>query len=168
MMERDWVIEVDGLTYRIGGHEILRGVSFRVGRGEVLFIIGPNGAGKTTLLKCLNRLIHATAGRVRVEGEEVAGWSQRRIARHLSYVPQLRNASLPYRVEEFVLLSRYAFHPAFSAPGKADHDAVVRALDLTRMTAFRERRLNTLSGGECQKVFIAAALAQEAPILLLD
>ena len=162
------VLEVCDFSFRLGKKEILHEVSFTVRAGEYLSILGPNGAGKTTLLKCLDRIVRGGSGTVRILGQPLEQYRQRELARSISYVPQADGRLFPFTVEQFVLMGRYPYLSPFSAIGVEDHQAVREALELTGTTEFAERLLHTLSGGERQKVFIAAALAQGAQILLLD
>jgi iron complex transport system ATP-binding protein len=161
-------IEVEALSFRVKKKTILDGVTFQVGAGEYLSIVGPNGAGKTTLLKCLNRIIPASEGSIRIAGEKLGAFSQKRLAEKIAYVPQANGRIPPFTVFEFVLMARYPYLSPFTTRSPGDDEAVRSALAVTAMEAFEDRPLSTLSGGERQKVFIAAALAQEAPILLLD
>lgn len=149
-------------------HPVLRGVSLSVRRGERVALIGPNGSGKTTLIKCLNGLLRPSHGVVRLEGRAVSAYRTRELARRAAYVPQPMGAGLPFRVRDFVMMGRYAYGSALGAPSAEDRRAVDRALELTGTGAFGGRIHATLSGGERQKVMLAAALAQETPLLLLD
>ena len=162
------IIAVRDFSVQLGGKAILDRVSFEVRPGEALAIVGPNGAGKTTLLKCLNRILTGHAGRIELAGREVASYSRRELARLVSYVPQADAHAIPFTVEQFVLMGRYPYLSPFSPVGPSDRQAVHQAMTLTGTEAFADRMLDTLSGGERQKVFIAAALAQNARIMLLD
>ncbi len=162
------VLAIEDVSVSIANRRIVKRVSFHVEQGERLTIIGPNGAGKTTLLRCLGRLLLPDSGRVLLHGKPLSGYGHRALARQLCYVPQAQECALPYTVYEFLLMARYPHLGPFSTLGRSDHAAVKRALAQTDMAAFGGRMLDTLSGGERQKVFIAAALAQEAPLLLLD
>ena len=162
------IVTVDSLSCSIAGKPVLTAVSFSLRKGEFLSVIGPNGAGKTTLLRCLLGVLRPDAGRIAIAGDDLGLLRRREIARRIAYVPQLRNSLLPFTAREFVLMSRYTHHGSLYAPGRADHEAAALALRQTGTEPFSERRLDTLSGGECQKVYIAAALAQDCPILLLD
>lgn len=161
-------IDITGLRYAIGTTLILDDVSFRVGPGQYVSIIGPNGAGKTSLIRCINRLARAQDGRVHIFGQSLSDYTQRDLAKVISYVPQADARYFPFTVYEFVLMGRYPHLSPFSSVGPKDRAKVDEALELTGATAFAERSLQTLSGGERQSVFIAAALAQGARILLLD
>ncbi len=161
-------IRVNALHCRLAGRPVLTDLSFEIPVGEFVSIIGPNGAGKSTLVKCLNGILRDWEGHIDLAGLDVRTGAQREIARRAAYVPQFRGSSGTFQVHEFLMMSRYARQGPFSAPGRADLVAVDRALELTDTAPLRQRQLDTLSGGESQKVYIAAALAQETPILLLD
>jgi cobalamin transport system ATP-binding protein len=161
-------IEVQKFSFSIGKKAILNNISFVVSEGEYLSVIGPNGAGKTTLLKCLDRILTGGSGAIKVNGAPLASYSQKELARLISYVPQAEDRLSPFTVQEFVMMGRYPHLSPFSSINAEDQKAVRRALALSGTEKFAGRFLNTLSGGERQKVFIAAALAQGAKILLLD
>jgi iron complex transport system ATP-binding protein len=162
------VLEAEGFTCLRGGRPVLNRVSFSVERGEFLAVTGPNGAGKSTLLQCLLRMVPGTEGALRVDGRPLRSVPQRELARLMAYVPQADARGVAFRVEEFVLLGRYPHWSRFAGLSEADRRAVREALEVTGTTPFARRPVASLSGGERQKVFIAAALAQEAPVLLLD
>ena len=161
-------IKVSGLRYAIGTTTILDDVSFTVDAGQYLSIIGPNGAGKTSLIRCINRLARAQSGRIDIFGQPLSSYSQRDLAKVISYVPQADARYFPFTVYEFVLMGRYPHLSPFSSIGPEDRAKVDEALALTGATEFADRSLQTLSGGERQSVFIAAALTQGARVLLLD
>jgi iron complex transport system ATP-binding protein len=162
------VINVRDFSFRLGKKEILRDVSFSVEEGQYLTIIGPNGAGKTTLLKCLDRILTGGSGTIEVFGQPLEHYSQKELARRISYVPQADGHVFPFTVEQFVLMGRYPYLSPFATISPEDRQAVHEALEQTGSTEFAQRMVGTLSGGERQKVFIAAALAQGAGVLLLD
>ena len=162
------IIAVQELSIRLGGKTILDRVSFEVRPGESLAIVGPNGAGKTTLLKCLNRILVGGSGRIDVAGRPLASYSRKQLARWMSYVPQADTQAVAFTVEQFVLMGRYPYLSPFSPVSRLDREAAREAMALTGTAAFADRLLGTLSGGERQKVYLAAALAQGAPIMLLD
>jgi iron complex transport system ATP-binding protein len=160
--------QIEGLNVSAGGVHILRDVSFDVAESESLSIIGPNGAGKTTLLRCLMRMVPTMAGSLSIFGQPLASLAQRELAQLVSYVPQAEGRTLPFNVREFMLMSRYPHLSPFSHLTATDHAVVDSAIERTGIAAFESRGMDTLSGGERQKVFIAAALAQETRVMLLD
>lgn len=151
----------------LGGVSVLCGVSFSVAQGEYVSIIGPNGAGKTTLFRCLLGM-YSYSGSALINGQECSVCDSRALARQVSYVPQTHDIEFPLSVYDFVMMGRYPYLSALSPAQKRDEEAVERAMQITGTEQFRSRTLRTLSGGERQKVYIAAALAQETPIMLLD
>jgi len=162
------IIEVRDFHFSFGARPVLSGVSFAVEAGEYVSIIGPNGAGKTTLIRCMNRVLAGGRGDIRIAGRSVAQYRQAELARRVGYVPQAEGRHFAFSVFEFVLMARYPHLSPFSAVRAADEEAARRALRLAGADALADRAHGSLSGGERQKVFIAAAFAQEAPILLLD
>lgn len=163
------ILAARGLSWQPDRRPVLGPVDLDVLRGECLVVVGPNGAGKTTLLRCLTGLLRPTAGELRYEGRSFATLSRRELARRIAYVPQIRPASVPLSVEEVVLLGRYPhLTPLQLAPRKEDFAAVDAALALVGIEDLRRRPLDELSGGERQAAFIAAALAQESELLVLD
>jgi iron complex transport system ATP-binding protein len=162
------IFAVREFSFALGGKTILDRISFDVRSGESLAVVGPNGAGKTTLLKCLNRILVGGSGEIVLDGRPLAGYSRKQLARWMSYVPQADAQAVAFTVEQFVLMGRYPYLSPFSPIGRSDREAVREAMSLTGTAALADRLLGTLSGGERQKVYLAAALAQGAPIMLLD
>jgi iron complex transport system ATP-binding protein len=161
-------VTVNNFSLELGGAQILNDVSFSVLPGDYLSIVGPNGAGKTTLLKCLNRVLTGGSGDVRICGTPIGELSQRELAQRVSYVPQLDGRSLPFTAAEFMAMGRYPYLSSFSGIREHDRSELNAAACQAGIEDLLERQLDTLSGGERQKVFIAAALAQGAQIMLLD
>ncbi len=165
---KDAAVAVNNFSLELGGAKILQNISFSVRPGDYVSIVGPNGAGKTTLLKCLNRVLTGGSGSVRIFGQPLEKLSQRELARRVSYVPQLDGRPLPFTAAEFMAMGRYPYLSAFSGIRGQDRRELDDAARLAGVEDLLERRLDTLSGGERQKVFVAAALAQGAEIMLLD
>ncbi|MCK5241023.1 ABC transporter ATP-binding protein [bacterium] len=158
-------------TVQVGARRVvplLQDISFSVQAGERFAIVGPNGAGKSTLLKSICRILPYGQGEIRVAGKRVQDYSQKELARKLSYVPQAVLRNHGFTVFEFVLMGRYPHFSPFTTITSNDLQKVNQALEMTGMLPFVQRRMDTLSGGEQQKVMIAAVLAQEAEIMLLD
>lgn len=161
-------LQLEHFSYSIGGKTILRDVSLTVNRGEYLSIVGPNGAGKTTLLKCIQQLIPGGEGTIKVKGRPVKTYSPRELARFVAYVPQADGRIFPFTVEQFVTLGRYPYLSPFLSIDAEGQQVVRTAMELTGVERFVGRTMDTLSGGERQKVYLAAAVAQNPEILLLD
>lgn len=152
---------------RYNGHSVLRGANLDFAPSEMVSVVGPNGAGKSTLLGIMAGLRRGHSGSCRYKGRAVEAWPRARFAREVSFVPQQLALQFPFTAEQVVLMGRTPYCDGlFESPG--DRAAVERAMSLTDITAFRNRDFRSLSGGEQQRVVLAAALAQEPQVLLLD
>lgn len=161
------MLQVRGLQVAYDGRPVVRGVDLTVPRGGVTSIIGPNGSGKSTLLKAITRTVPAT-GSVRVAGQDAAGLGRRGMARLVGMLGQARESPADMTVAELVALGRSPHRPWFHPLGAADRCIVAEVIDQAGLTAFRDRAIATLSGGEAQRAWIAMALAQRPRLLLLD
>jgi len=161
-------IVADNLHVCRGHRKVLRGVYLSIRAGECVCLVGPNGAGKTTLMQTLLGLLPISVGTVSLDGEPVGRLSRREVARRIAYVPQAHDGYSGYTVREVVTAGRYPHLEPLGPLQAADHQAVERALAQCELAELADRPLHTLSGGERQKTWIAAALAQDAPALFLD
>jgi iron complex transport system ATP-binding protein len=161
------VIELRGVTVELGGKPVVDRVSATVADGEWLALIGPNGAGKTTLLRAVARLV-PFSGEIALDGRPAEELSRGELARLVAVVPQEPSTPPWMTVAEYVLLGRTPHLGPLAKEGARDRDAAARSLGRLDLLPFADRRLGTLSGGEKQRVVVARALAQEAPIVLLD
>jgi len=164
----DVLLDVNHLGYRPAGRDVLDDVSFTVQRGDFLAILGPNGAGKTSLIRHIHRILPVQRGRIHLQGLPLERISHRRLATIAAYVPQAKGYVPPYRVADFLLMSRYPYQGPFRPSGAADERRVGEALAVVGMTDFAHRFLDTLSGGERQKIYIAAAMVQDTEMVVLD
>jgi iron complex transport system ATP-binding protein len=155
------------VSIELGGARVVDSVSAVVEEGEWVALIGPNGAGKTTLLRAIAGLVPAQ-GRIEVAGEPAGALGRRRLARRVALVPQTPLMPPEMTVAEYVLLGRTPHLGYLGGEGRSDLEAADRALARLDLSRFAGRRLSTLSGGERQRAVLARALAQEAPLLLLD
>jgi iron complex transport system ATP-binding protein len=161
------MIELRDLTVRFGSTEAVRDLSLEVANDEWVMLIGPNGAGKTSVLRALCGLL-PFEGAARVDGRDVRTFGRRELARLMAFVPQNPATPSELTVAEYVLLGRTPHLGYLGVDGRRDRKAVARALERLDLLPFAERGLGSLSGGELQRVVLSRALAQEAPILLLD
>ena len=161
------MIELRTLTVMLGGRPVVDRVDANVADGEWLALIGPNGAGKTTLLRAISRLVPFD-GEIELGGRSLRDLSRGELARLVAVVPQDPSTPPWMTVAEYVLLGRTPHLGPLAKEGAHDRDAAARALGRLDLLPFAGRRLGTLSGGEKQRVVVARALAQEAPIVLLD
>jgi iron complex transport system ATP-binding protein len=162
------MLSADNLAFGYRGKTVGSGVNLDIRGGEVLCLLGPNGGGKTTLMKTLLGLLPPLSGAVRLDGEDVAAWPRRRLARIVGYVPQAHAAFFPFAVSDIVLMGRSAHVGLFAAPSRHDRAVAARALETLGIGPLHDRVYSEISGGERQLVLIARALAQEPRILVMD
>ena len=160
------MLSVENLQFHYqGGPKVLKKINFSLGDGEFLAILGNNGAGKSTMLKCFNHIITPDAGEVLLNGENLLKMSAKEVTRRIAFVAQ-NVPDTQMTVHDMVMLGRRPYMSwAFT---ERDHEIVHEAMDRLKVSEFRGRFLNRLSGGERQKVMLARALAQEPKLLLLD
>jgi iron complex transport system ATP-binding protein len=162
------MLDVNSLSVSYNGHDILAEVSLHVSAGEILAVIGPNGAGKTTLVRAISGVLPPRRGSIQVDGIDLLKLSPVQRARYLAVVPQARQLPAAFTVQQTVLLGRTPYLGWLGRPSQADQHLVNQALQYTRLTSLAGRRTGELSGGEQQRILLARALAQDAPVLLLD
>jgi iron complex transport system ATP-binding protein len=143
-------------------------IDLSVAGGDRWAILGPNGAGKSTLLKLMAGLLTPSQGSVRLLGREWNSVSPRDRARIIAYLPQLSPTDLDFSVREIVLMGRYPHRSLGLFESTADFELTDRAMRTTEVLRLADRRFRTLSGGEAQRVHLAAALVQAPSLLLLD
>lgn len=161
-------LDLDAVVYRYPGGAGVDAVTFQASAGEVLGVVGPNSAGKTTLLHLLCKVLHPAAGRILVEGRDLARISRLELARRLAVVPQEFSVAFPFQVAEVVLMGRYPHGGPGGWGGARDREVAWAALQAAGIAPLARRRVDEISGGERQLVSLARALAQEPAILLLD
>jgi iron complex transport system ATP-binding protein len=162
------ILECKSLAVSYSGKQVLHNINLSVSARDYVCIVGPNGAGKSSLLKALMGIADIASGELFIKHNKHSDLNQKQLAQLISYVPQTHNQSFTFGVEEFVKMSRYPFHSPLSEWLPEDQSAVNYALNITNTEQFKHRNMRELSGGERQRVMIAAALAQQTPILLLD
>jgi iron complex transport system ATP-binding protein len=155
-------------AYRGTTDPVLNRVSLTVERATIVGVLGPNGSGKTTLLRVLAGMLRASTGSVVLDGVDIASISRRDLARRVAVVPQETHTTFDFTVLDIVLMGRYPHLGALQLEGPDDLRVARESLAATGTVSFEQRRFNTLSGGEKQRVVIASALAQSADLLLLD
>ncbi|HSK37495.1 MAG TPA: ABC transporter ATP-binding protein [Actinomycetota bacterium] len=160
-------VELRGVSVALDGRPVLRDLSLQVPGGSRLGLIGPNGSGKTTLLRAVAGLI-PYQGEIRVGGTPGSGLSRRELARRIAMVPQTPVVPAGITVTEYVLMGRTPYIPTFGVESRRDLAIVASVLDHLDLAGLAARRLDALSGGERQRAVLARALAQQAPVLLLD
>jgi len=158
----------ENVSLGYGDSKVVHDLSLTVPDGQITTIIGPNGCGKSTLLKSLARLLRPTEGSVLLDGQAIHHYPTREVAKRLGLLSQQAVVVPGITVVDLVRRGRYPHQAFMQPPTKADNDAVDHALALTGMEELRERPVDQLSGGQRQRAWIAMALAQDTPLLLLD
>lgn len=156
------------LCFGYEGRPVLHKVSLDLVPGRLTGVIGPNGAGKSTLVRLLSGLLAPQAGEVTLDGRPIARWKRRELAQRLAVVPQAPNLPETFSAGEVVLLGRTPYLRLLASESAHDRAVAREAMERTETWPLAQRLIGTLSGGERQRVVVARALAQEAPILLLD
>lgn len=160
------MLEIQNLTADYRGHPVLQGISLTIPAGKVTALIGPNGSGKSTLLKALASILPAT-GNIFLDGKSLTSLPPQELAKCIAYLPQ--NRPVPeITAERLVLHGRF---PYLSYPRRYRPEDLEKArisMEIMGISDLAHRSLPTLSGGQRQKVYIAMALAQDTPIVLLD
>ena len=156
------------LSYAYDGVNVLENLSFTVSKGEFFIVIGPNGSGKTTLMKIIAGLIKNQSGKLEIKGQPIKKYKRKNLARQIAFVPQQVPTDFPFVVEDVVLFGRAPHLGTFGLASVADISHSKQAMKFTEISDLARRRLNQLSGGECQRVFIARAICQTPNIIVLD
>ncbi|MDR3111033.1 MAG: ABC transporter ATP-binding protein [Planctomycetaceae bacterium] len=162
------LISIDNVSVVVGKRHLLDSVTFDVNAGEYVVIIGRNGSGKTTLLKTMLGLRKMNAGNVMLNGADIVSLSRIAIASQVAYLQQLPEVGFAFTVRQIVEMGRYPHQKPLIPASKYDGEVVERVMNDVGVADIADRKVETLSGGERQKVLLAAALAQEPNLLLLD
>jgi len=160
--------DLTDLSFSVPGRDILHPLSLTLEPGRIHGLIGPNGSGKSTLVKMLARQLAPSGGTLRFDGMSLAHWRDRDFARNVAYMPQFTPPAEGMSVRELVALGRFPWHGTLGRFTTEDGEHVERAIARTNLGAFADRAVDTLSGGERQKVWLALMLAQTTRCILLD
>ena len=161
-------LEVSDVSYCYSKSIVLDGISFTVGKGEILGILGPNGCGKTTLLKNLNKNLSPCGGCVLLDGDVLEDIKKKDVAKKIAVVPQTNEIHFSFTVRDVVSMGRMPFQGMMSGESEEDKRIVDDAIRQTGLERLADRHINTMSGGERQRVIIARAIAQTPQIILMD
>jgi len=162
------IVAIKNVSHAFGNHTVLKNISFSVAAGDFFIIIGPNGSGKTTLMRLMAGVLKSGTDRIRVFERDIRSFTYKSLARRIAYVPQRLEVGFPFTVEEAVLMGRAPHQNVLGIPQEKDIETARNAMAITEVIHLADRKLDQLSGGEQQRVFIARALCQEPEIILLD
>ncbi len=156
------------LTIGYGDKTVITGLDVEIPTGELTVIVGPNACGKSTLLRGLARMLPTASGTVELDGAAIGSYPPKEVARRLGLLPQSPIAPDGIVVEDLVGRGRYPHQGVLRQWSKEDAAAVEQAMARANVSDLGDRMVTELSGGQRQRVWIAMALAQQTPILLLD
>jgi iron complex transport system ATP-binding protein len=161
-------LRAQDVTLAYDSRIVVRGLSVDVPERGFTAIVGPNACGKSTLLRALVRMLKPRAGAVLLDGTEISSLPTKKVARRLGLLPQTSTAPDGITVADLVARGRHPHQSLLRQWSRADERAVAEAMAQTRVDDLAERLVDELSGGQRQRVWLAMALAQETPLLLLD
>lgn len=163
------MLEVKNMSVKYGDNVIVNDVNFVLEEGQWLILAGPNGAGKSTIVNAVSKLL-PYEGEVYLDGVDIKNIKSNDFSKKVSVLSQYHYVQYPFTVREVVSLGRYAHSSGFLKSKKDDEGEafIDRALEMTGMTAFENKSVLTLSGGELQRVFLAQIFAQDPKLLILD
>jgi iron complex transport system ATP-binding protein len=164
------MLEIKNLSAGYDGKKVIHDINFTLKPGQSLSVIGPNGCGKTTLLKCIADLMEFE-GSITLDGKELHLMKRKMLASKVAVMSQQNTALFPYSVYDTVMLGRFgSIKQGFLGgnPDREDIFHVEESLNVLGLWDLRERLINTLSGGQLQRVFLARVLAQDPSVILLD
>ena len=161
-------IDVKDLSFSIGDKRILNDLHLSIKNKEFIGIIGPNGSGKSTFLKCVYRVLTPDVGTIYLDDKEIKTLSVKETAKKMAVVAQHNETSFDFSVIEMVLIGRSPHKKFMQRDNHDDYEMAYKALDKVGMLDFKDRSINSLSGGEKQRIILARALVQDTECLILD
>ncbi len=160
---------LDNISAGYEGIDVIKNISFSLEAGENLCILGENGCGKTTLIKAIGGMI-PIKGQINMDNMNICRMKRKEIAKKIAVMSQITSVYFSYTVYETVLLGRYVHMDSYSlrGPSEKDKEYTIDCLRAVGLYDIRDKQINTLSGGQLQRVYLARTLAQEPEIILLD
>ncbi len=161
-------LAAENVSLRYGDRAITTDLSVAIPDDSFTVIVGPNACGKSTLLRAFARLLKPATGRVLLDGEQISGLPAKELARRLGLLPQSSTAPDGITVADLVARGRYPHQGLLRQWSREDERVVAESMAATDVQALGDRYVDELSGGQRQRVWLAMAIAQQTPLLLLD
>ncbi|MCL1850351.1 MAG: ABC transporter ATP-binding protein [Bacteroidetes bacterium] len=162
------MLSISNISYKYQKYAVLKDVSFELQKGDYCAIIGPNGSGKTTLLNIISGALKKQEGNIQISGKKMEDYQVKDLAKQISVVPQRSEPVYHFSVFDMVMFGRHPYQTRWNYYNPEDEDIVIDALKKTNLLSLKDRMTSQLSGGEFQRTLIARAIAQQAPLMLLD
>ncbi|TGZ99211.1 ABC transporter ATP-binding protein [Rodentibacter pneumotropicus] len=162
------MFQLQQVSFSIPQRTLLSPTSLSFESGKVYGLIGHNGSGKSTLIKLMARQHPLSSGDILLNNRSIQHWNNRDFAKQVAYLPQHLPQTTNMTAKELIAMGRYAWNGLFGRETDADRQAITRALQLTHTEKFADQFVDTLSGGERSRIWLAMLMAQESRFLLLD
>jgi len=162
------MLTISSLSYHYSQNIVLNELSFELAKGDYCAIIGPNGSGKTTLLNLISCALKKQKGDIFISGKKIENYAVKELAKQTSVVPQRSEPVYHFSVFDMVMFGRHPYQTRWNFYNSDDEDIAIDALKKTNLLSLKDRMTSQLSGGEFQRTLIARAIAQQAPLMLLD
>lgn len=161
-------MEIKHLFFSYGKNQVIKDLSIEFEEGKITTLLGSNGCGKSTLFNLCTRNLKAKMGMISLNGKNINSIERKEFAKKVAIVRQKNHISGDIKVEELVAYGRNPYINFMARPSKKDYEKIHKAIELCGLEKIRKEKVNSLSGGQVQRVWIAMALAQDSQILFLD
>ncbi|MCY9376647.1 petrobactin ABC transporter ATP-binding protein YclP [Bacillus sp. T17B1] len=160
------MVEVKNVSKQYGGKVVLEETSVTIQKGKITSFIGPNGAGKSTLLSIMSRLIKKDSGEILIDGEEIGACDSKELAKKMSILKQANQINIRLTIKDLVSFGRFPYSQGRLT--EEDWVHINQALGYMKLEDIQDKYLDQLSGGQCQRAFVAMVIAQDTDYIFLD
>lgn len=160
------MVEVRNVSKQYGGKVVLEETSVTIQKGKITSFIGPNGAGKSTLLSIMSRLIKKDSGEIYIDGQEIGACDSKELAKKMSILKQANQINIRLTIKDLVSFGRFPYSQGRLT--EEDWVHINQALSYMKLEDIQDKYLDQLSGGQCQRAFIAMVIAQDTDYIFLD
>ena len=162
------MIQSEHIAFAYEQKKVIDAIIFELQKGDVCAIMGLNGSGKSTLLKLIAGLLAIQEGKLLIDNRPINEYSRKLLSQKIAYVPQQQDIVFDFSVYDIVMMGRNPYQSRWETESETDREIVHQVLQQCNLSHLKDRMLTQLSGGEKQRTLIARAMAQQAPIMLLD